>query len=80
MACQEGVEEVLKAQAERVDVTCETCTHYLYFTTDESMPLVQLSNVCRRFVTRDQQAALWNHVQTGGIAFVTSDHSPCTPD
>ena len=80
MACQEGVEEVLKAQAEGVDVTCETCTHYLYFTTDELDaigPVVKCSPPIR---DADQQAALWNHVQTGGIAFVTSDHSPCTPD
>ncbi|MHB9652392.1 allantoinase AllB [Enterococcus faecalis] len=80
VACQEGVEEVLKAQAEGVDVTCETCTHYLYFTTDELDaigPVVKCSPPIR---DADQQAALWNHVQTGGIAFVTSDHSPCTPD
>ncbi len=27
-----------------------------------------------------QQDALWEHVQAGHIRFVTSDHSPCTPD
>ena len=61
-------------------MTCETCTHYLYFTTDELDaigPVVKCSPPIR---DADQQAALWNHVQTGGIAFVTSDHSPCTPD
>ena len=53
---------------------------FIYFTTDELDaigPVVKCSPPIR---DADQQAALWNHVQTGGIAFVTSDHSPCTPD
>ncbi|MGX4685809.1 allantoinase AllB [Vagococcus sp. JNUCC 83] len=80
IACPEGVEEVVKAQEEGVDVTCETCTHYLYFTTDELDsigPVVKCSPPIR-----DQKAqdGLWEYVKNGGLSFVTSDHSPCTPD
>lgn len=80
IACQEGVDEVVKAQKEGVDVTCETCTHYLYFTTDELDaigPVVKCSPPIR---DAEQQAGLWKHVENGGLYFVTSDHSPCTPD
>ncbi|KIX91856.1 allantoinase [Staphylococcus microti] len=35
VACEEGVEAIVKAQKEGVDVTCETCTHYLYFYKEE---------------------------------------------
>ncbi|OJG09770.1 allantoinase [Enterococcus aquimarinus] len=80
IACQEGVDEVVKAQKEGVDVTCETCTHYLYFTTDELDaigPVVKCSPPIR---DAEQQAGLWKHVENGGLDFVTSDHSPCTPD
>lgn len=35
VACKEGVDEVIKARQEGVDVTCETCVHYLYFTKEE---------------------------------------------
>ena len=80
IACQEGVDEVVKAQKEGVDVTCETCTHYLYFTTDELDaigPVVKCSPPIR---DAEQQAGLWKHVENGGLDFVTSDHSSCTPD
>ncbi|MBO0479892.1 allantoinase AllB [Vagococcus fluvialis] len=80
VACPEGVEEVTKARQEGVDVTCETCTHYLYFETDELDaigPVVKCSPPIR---DKQAQNGLWEKVMTGEIAFVTSDHSPCTPD
>ncbi|RHH71335.1 MULTISPECIES: allantoinase AllB [Vagococcus] len=80
IACPEGVEEVVKAQADGVDVTCETCTHYLYFTTDELDaigPVVKCSPPIR---DKKAQDGLWEYVANGGLSFVTSDHSPCTPD
>ncbi|MGI6155590.1 MAG: allantoinase AllB [Enterococcus lemanii] len=80
IACHEGVEEVIKAREEGVDVTCETCTHYLYFTTDELDaigPVVKCSPPIR---DAQQQAGLWEHTLHGGLDFITSDHSPCTPD
>ncbi|MCI2019251.1 MAG: allantoinase AllB [Lentilactobacillus buchneri] len=80
VACKEGVDEVIKARAEGVDVTCETCVHYLYFTKDELDaigPVVKCSPPIREQAQKD---ALWERVQSGAISFVTSDHSPCTPD
>ena len=80
VACPEGVEEVTKARQEGVDVTCETCTHYLYFETDELDaigPVVKCSPPIR---DKKAQNGLWEKVMTGEISFVTSDHSPCTPD
>lgn len=80
VACPEGVEEVSKARAEGVDVTCETCTHYLYFETDELDaigPVVKCSPPIR---DKAAQNGLWEKVLKDEIAFVTSDHSPCTPD
>lgn len=80
IACPEGVAEVVKARQEGVDVTCETCTHYLYFVTDELDaigPVVKCSPPIR---DEEAQNGLWEYVMNGGISFVTSDHSPCTPD
>jgi allantoinase len=80
IACPEGVEEVTKARNEGVDVTCETCTHYLYFETDELDaigPVVKCSPPIR---DKKAQDGLWEKVLREEIAFVTSDHSPCTPD
>lgn len=80
IACPEGVEEVTKAREAGVDVTCETCTHYLYFDTDELDaigPVVKCSPPIR---DKDNQNGMWEKVLSGEIDFVTSDHSPCTPD
>lgn len=80
VACPEGVDEITKARAEGVDVTCETCTHYLYFHTaelDSIGPVVKCSPPIRDLSARE---ALWEKVLAGEISFITSDHSPCTPD
>lgn len=80
VACPEGVEEVTRARNEGVDVTCETCTHYLYFDTselDEIGPIVKCSPPIR---DKENQNGMWEKLLAGEIAFVTSDHSPCTPD
>ncbi|MGX7418433.1 allantoinase AllB [Carnobacterium gallinarum] len=80
VACPEGVDEVTKARNEGVDVTCETCTHYLYFDTSELDaigPVVKCSPPIR---DKENQDGMWKKVLSGEIHFVTSDHSPCTPD
>lgn len=80
VACPEGVEEVTRARQAGVDVTCETCTHYLYFETDELDaigPVVKCSPPIR---DKKAQDGLWEKVMKEEIYFVTSDHSPCTPD
>lgn len=80
VACPEGVEEVIKAREEGVDVTCETCVHYLYFTTDE-LDSIGMSAKCSPPI-RDQKAqdGLWKYIISGAIITAVSDHSPCTPD
>lgn len=78
VACPEGVEEVIKARAEGVDVTCETCVHYLYFTTDE-LDTIGMNAKCSPPI-RDKKAqeGLWKYVFSEGVITVVSDHSPCT--
>lgn len=80
VATPDGVDEVTKARNEGLDVSCETCTHYLYFhkdELDEIGPVVKCSPPIRDKDTREK---LWDQLLKGEIDFVTSDHSPCTPD
>lgn len=80
VACEEGVDEVIKAQQEGVDVTCETCTHYLYFykeELDDIGPVVKCSPPIRE---ESRLPGMWERAINGDINFVTSDHSPSTPD
>jgi allantoinase len=75
-----GVSLVAGARARGVDVTCETCAHYLVFTDRD----VQMSGAGLKCApplrAREHVEDLWDCVLSGGVEFVTSDHSPCPPD
>lgn len=73
----QAVEEVTRARREGVNITCETCTHYLYFDdseVDAIGPVVKCSPPIRN---KENQRGLWEKLLGGEIDFVTSDHSPC---
>ena len=80
VATPKGVEAVIRGRQQGVDVTCETCLHYLYFTTDQ-LDTIGMSAKCSPPI-RDQAAqdGLWDYLQTGEILTQVSDHSPCSPD
>lgn len=80
VACPEGVAEITKAREEGIDVTCETCTHYLYFDTDELDAIGAVVKCSPPIRDKENQNSLWKKLMAGEVAFVTSDHSPCTPD
>ena len=80
VACSEGVEAVRKAQFEGIDVTCETCTHYLYFDTSQLNAIGNAVKCSPPIRDKKMQGQLWDQVLSGAIDFVASDHSPCTPD
>ena len=75
----EGVRLVMAARAGGVDVTCETCPHYLFFTGDDVErigPLAKCAPPLRDVPTRD---ALREAVIRGDVDFLASDHSPAPP-
>ncbi|MDY4534050.1 MAG: allantoinase AllB [Tractidigestivibacter sp.] len=78
--CWEAVAEVVKAREEGVDVTCETCPHYLYFTTDDLDAIGATTKCTPPIRDKAEQEGLWKYLLDGGISMVVSDHSPCTPD
>lgn len=80
VSCPEGVEEVNKARAEGMDITCETCTHYLALTTDELDDIGNTAKCSPPIRDKAAQDGLWKHLFNGDILCVVSDHSPCTPE
>ncbi len=75
----EGVRLVMAARAAGVDVTCETCPHYLFFTGDDVErigPLAKCAPPLRDAPVRD---ALRAAVIRGDVDFLASDHSPAPP-
>ena len=75
-----GAELVARARARGVDASCETCPHYLHFTSDDAerigIPL-KCAPPVRGSAERD---ALWAALRRGAIDLVASDHSPAPPD
>jgi allantoinase len=75
-----GVALVAAARARGVDVTCETCVHYLVLTDEDAEALGAVAKCAPPLRSREHVEDLWGQVSAGNAAFVTSDHSPCPPE
>ncbi|MEO1237207.1 MAG: allantoinase AllB [Planctomycetota bacterium] len=63
-----------------LDVTCETCPHYLALTADDLPDLGARAKCAPPLRDRDNQAGLWKELLAGTFDLVGSDHSPAPPD
>ncbi len=75
-----GVALAAEARARGVDVSIETCPHYLSFTEEDLERLGTLAKCAPPVRSRDDQAALWDAVLRGTVDIVASDHSPSPPE
>jgi allantoinase len=75
-----GVALVAEARAQGVDVSCETCPHYLALDEDDLARLGPLGKCAPPLRARRLVDELWSAVLDGSIDLVASDHSPCPPD
>jgi allantoinase len=71
-----GVELIAAARARGVNVSAETCPHYLLFTGEDLERLGPSAKCAPPLRDSTEQAALWQHLAAGNLAMVTSDHSP----
>ncbi|CAA9535080.1 MAG: Allantoinase [uncultured Thermomicrobiales bacterium] len=75
-----GVALVAAARARGVDVTCETCPHYLLLDEDDAVRLGTLAKCAPPLRPAAEVAALWAALAAGDIDWVASDHSPSPAD
>jgi allantoinase len=75
-----GVRLAADARARGVDVSIETCPHYLSFTADDVERLGAIAKCAPPLRQRDEQTALWAELLCGTIDIVASDHSPAPPE
>jgi len=74
-----GVAAALEGRARGVDVSLETCPHYLFFT-DEDLERIGVAAKCAPPLrTADEQGRLWSDLLAGHVDLVASDHSPSDP-
>ncbi len=62
-----------------VDVSCETCPHYLVLTEDDLEALGAVAKCAPPLRPAEEQAALWQLLLDGALPMVASDHSPSPP-
>ena len=74
-----GVVLASAARATGVDVSIETCPHYLFFTADDLERLGTLGKCAPPLRAAHDQEALWQSVLNGQVDIVASDHSPAEP-
>jgi allantoinase len=71
---------VAAARARGVDVSCETCPHYLVLTEDDAEALGAVAKCAPPLRAGSEQDALWRALADGSLPMVASDHSPAPPE
>jgi allantoinase len=75
-----GVALVAAARARGVDITCETCAHYLILTGEDAEELGAVAKCAPPLRSQEHLEGLWGQIFENNVQFVTSDHSPAPPD
>lgn len=75
-----GVSLAANAKARGVDVSIETCPHYLSLTDDDVERLGAIAKCAPPLRDRIEQDRLWNELLGGNVDVVASDHSPSPPE
>jgi allantoinase len=75
-----GVVQAAEAKAKGIDVSIETCPHYLAFTDEDLERLGAIGKCAPPLREKPQHEALWQEVLKGSVDIIGSDHSPSPPD
>lgn len=75
-----AIEIIAGAKAQGVNISCETCPHYLILTEDDAERLQALAKCAPPLRSASEQAALWEKFEAGDIDMIASDHSPSPPE
>jgi allantoinase len=78
VSCGSGVALVAEARARGIDVTCETCPHYLVLTERDLEQLGAVAKCAPPLRSNDEQRGL--RVRLADITTIGSDHSPSPPE
>ncbi len=76
----EGIAFIQEARAQRVDVTAETCSHYLLLNDKDVAKLGAPAKCAPPIRDEKRRLALWDDLRAGRIHTVGSDHSPSPPE
>ena len=75
----DAIEMLREAKASGVQLTVETCPHYLHFTAEDVAEGATEFKCCPPIRERENREQLWEALRDGTIDMIVSDHSPCPP-
>jgi allantoinase len=80
LASADALPSIIKAREEGVQLTVETCPHYLAFCAEEVRDGATAWKCAPPIRERDHRERLWRALKDGHIDLVATDHSPAPPD
>ncbi|EXJ60063.1 allantoinase [Cladophialophora yegresii CBS 114405] len=84
LSAMEAIPLLRKARAQGINITAETCPHYLSLAAEQVALGDTRHKCCPPIRSQSNQDRLWEELrqfaEEGVIKTVVSDHSPCTPD
>lgn len=69
-----------QAKAEGLNITAETCPHYLIFAAEDVPDGATEFKCCPPIRERENREQLWRALGDGTLDMIVSDHSPCLPE
>jgi len=75
-----GITLALEARARGVNVSVETCPHYLLLTDEDVVRLGAVAKCFPILRTEQERLGLWQEVEQGRVDTIGSDHSPAPPE
>jgi allantoinase len=79
LSSAEAIPAIAAAQREGLQISAETCPHYLTLFAEACPDGKTLFKCCPPIREDENRQQLWQGLAQGTIKFVVSDHSPCTP-
>jgi allantoinase len=80
LATSQALELLRAAKAEGLQVSVETCPHYLHFSSDKIPDGQTLFKCAPPIRSPENREQLWQGLREGVIDLVATDHSPCPPE
>ena len=80
VTCPEGIDLVTRAKKQGVDVTVETCPHYLLLDEEDAIAIGAPAKCAPPLRPAETVARMWEKLRAGEIDTLGSDHSPSSPD
>jgi allantoinase len=74
-----GIVKAAEGRGRGVDVSVETCPHYLFFTEADLATMGVAVKCAPPLRHPEEHAMLWREVLDGHVNFIASDHSPSDP-